>query len=129
MDIFLQDKLNSGGCSADATNVVDYTAPVKAHWLGRASRREYLSVVIVSNIIFRTLSKNMGLSEGVIILSSIVGVVWIIESIRRLHDIGKSGWWALSFIIPFVWLIIWRKGQSGPNKYGPDPRAPKGGQL
>ena len=70
---------------------------------------------------------------------------------RKLHDIGKSGWvqimpwaifavtWVLAFVTQtdalygigliaafasFVVLIVWlvRKGDEGPNKYGPDPR-------
>ena len=136
MDKFLQERLNNCSPSAGATNVVDYTAPadqtttdpVKAHWLGRARRWEYLPVAIVCNVILRTLSQVKEPDVGVIILSVIIGIVLIIESIRRLHDLGKSGWWIFSFIIPFVWLMTWCKGQSGPNEYGPDPRAPKGGQ-
>ena len=69
---------------------------------------------------------------------------------RRLHDIGKSGWlqilpfalivvvvisavaailihpavWMIAAFASFVVLILWlvRKGDEGPNKYGPDPR-------
>ena len=48
-------------------------------------------------------------------------------SVRRLHDIGKSGWWILVGIIPilgFIWLVIYmvRDGNLGPNEYGPDPK-------
>ena len=48
-------------------------------------------------------------------------------SIRRLHDIGKSGWWLLINIIPFVgffWFLILtvREGDKGSNAYGPDPK-------
>ncbi len=48
-------------------------------------------------------------------------------SARRLHDIGRSGWWQLIGAIPFVGLIvmiIWfaTPGTPGPNRYGPDPR-------
>jgi uncharacterized membrane protein YhaH (DUF805 family) len=40
--------------------------------------------------------------------------------IRRLHDLDRSGWWYLLFLIPLVgWiiLIIWfcTKGTNGPN--------------
>ena len=135
MDKFLQDRLNNSGHSAGTTNVVDYTAsadqvttePVKAHWLGRARRWEYLPVAIVCNLVLRTLPQVKEPGSGVAILSVIIGIVLIIESIRRLHDLGKSGWWIFSFIIPFVWLMTWCKGQSGSNEYGPDPRVPKGG--
>ena len=46
--------------------------------------------------------------------------------IRRLHDLNRSGWWALIMLIPLVNLlfavyVIFFKGTEGPNKYGPDP--------
>ena len=48
--------------------------------------------------------------------------------IRRLHDINKSGWSALLFLIPivnivliFVWLC--KAGTTGANQYGEDPKA------
>lgn len=46
-------------------------------------------------------------------------------SVRRLHDIGKSGWWVLLHLIPLVgWIIllIWycRKSE-GPNRFGDAP--------
>ncbi|MBO6182203.1 MAG: DUF805 domain-containing protein, partial [Acidaminococcaceae bacterium] len=46
--------------------------------------------------------------------------------IRRLHDLNRSGWWALIMLIPLVNLlfavyVIFFKGTKGPNKYGPDP--------
>jgi uncharacterized membrane protein YhaH (DUF805 family) len=44
-------------------------------------------------------------------------------TVRRLHDIGKSGWWILINLIPFIgtiWLIILllNKSQMGVNEYG-----------
>ena len=46
---------------------------------------------------------------------------------RRLHDIGKSGWWQLIAWIPIiggVMMLVWttRDSNVGDNKYGPDPR-------
>jgi uncharacterized membrane protein YhaH (DUF805 family) len=48
---------------------------------------------------------------------------------RRLHDIGKSGWWWLIALVPFVGailLIVWwaTDGQAGDNQYGSNPKAP-----
>lgn len=47
-------------------------------------------------------------------------------NIRRLHDIGKSGWWALLNLVPIVgWgiLIYWASlpGPEAANEYGPEP--------
>lgn len=47
-------------------------------------------------------------------------------SVRRLHDIGKSGWNLLFGLIPFVGsiiLLIWhcQPSQEGDNEYGPNP--------
>jgi uncharacterized membrane protein YhaH (DUF805 family) len=46
-------------------------------------------------------------------------------SVRRLHDLDRSGWWMLLVItvIGAILLIIWDcfKGTAGPNRFGPDP--------
>ena len=50
-------------------------------------------------------------------------------SVRRLHDLDRSGWWILLSLIPVIgWIIllIWycTKGTDGPNRFGPDPLGP-----
>lgn len=50
---------------------------------------------------------------------------------RRLHDIGKSGWWQLiapTPIIGIIMLIVWygREGEAGSNGYGSDPKGAGG---
>jgi uncharacterized membrane protein YhaH (DUF805 family) len=44
-------------------------------------------------------------------------------SIRRLHDIGKSGWWYLISYLPFggFLLLVWSfyASEPGTNEYGP----------
>jgi uncharacterized membrane protein YhaH (DUF805 family) len=46
-------------------------------------------------------------------------------TVRRLHDLNKSGWWFLIvFTIVGVFVIIyWQclKGDEGDNRFGPDP--------
>jgi uncharacterized membrane protein YhaH (DUF805 family) len=48
-------------------------------------------------------------------------------SVRRLHDIDRTGWWVLfAFtIIGIFFLIYWacKRGTPGPNRFGPDPFA------
>ena len=46
--------------------------------------------------------------------------------VRRLHDIGKSGWFYWIILIPFVGailMLVWicKKGTEGENDYGSDP--------
>lgn len=48
-------------------------------------------------------------------------------TVRRLHDTGKSGWWYLIVMIPYIgWFIMTiltcMEGQSKPNKWGNNPK-------
>ena len=68
----------------------------------------------------------VGLFNGV--LSPVLMLPSIAVSVRRLHDIDKSGWWVLLSLIPIVGiivLIVWyvRAGQTGNNRFGDDPLA------
>ncbi len=47
--------------------------------------------------------------------------------VRRLHDLGKSGWWWLILFIPIIGglilFVFWvLDGEPGTNKYGPNPK-------
>lgn len=49
--------------------------------------------------------------------------------VRRLHDVGKSGWMMLIALIPFVgaiWLLVLfcTDSQEGSNKWGENPKQP-----
>lgn len=65
-------------------------------------------------------------------LSSLFSIAFFVPglavSVRRLHDIDRSGWWLLIGLVPLIGLIlliIWftRKGTTGDNRFGPDPLA------
>jgi uncharacterized membrane protein YhaH (DUF805 family) len=48
--------------------------------------------------------------------------------VRRLHDVGKSGWFYFIFLIPiigFFWILylFCKNGNVGENKYGADSKA------
>ncbi len=53
------------------------------------------------------------------IFSLIFFIPSVALSIRRLHDINKSGWWLLTIIPPFIWSFF--RGDEGENKYGKNP--------
>lgn len=101
---------------------------------GRSSRSEYWWWVLFVAI----LSFCIGIIEGILgfsmtavqTTSGILSLVLLLPglglSVRRLHDIGKSGWWVLLGFIPVVGaivLIIWfaQNSQMQDNQYGPVP--------
>lgn len=108
-----------------------------ANFSGRARRSEYwyytLASVIIS-IILSTLDKVTNLTFGFAdsgILSSIYSLLVFLPGlgvmVRRLHDVGKSGWFFLIVLLPIagvIWLLIvlCTEGDSGTNAYGPDPK-------
>ena len=105
---------------------------------GRARRKEYWMFTLFS-VIFAVaamiLDNVLGLASkdiGYGPIYAVYALALILPSIavaaRRLHDIGKSGWWQLIGIIPLIGaivLIVWlvREGEHGDNAYGPDPKA------
>lgn len=70
-------------------------------------------------------------SNGLVTLVSLFFLIpSLAVSVRRLHDIGKSGWFLLITLIPVVGSIIFiiyaaQEGVRRPNKYGEDPKAPQ----
>ena len=74
---------------------------------------------------------NPGVRMGAFsVLNGLVSLALILPglavSVRRLHDIDRTGWWVLLSFIPVIgilWLIDWacQPGTSGPNRFGPAP--------
>lgn len=106
---------------------------------GRARRSEYWYFALFNLIILVPLALLSGVTAGgkadnpfawlyvlyvLAILLPSIGV-----NVRRLHDIGKSGWWIFIGLIPFIgglMLLIWHCMDSEPetNRYGPNPKTP-----
>ena len=114
---------------------------------GRARRKEYWMFTLVYVIIL----------TGCTVLDNVLGTVFMMDAgplgeismgygwayticglihfipglalaVRRLHDVGKSGWFYLIFLIPFigvVWLLVLfcLEGKKEDNKYGSNPKA------
>lgn len=108
-----------------------------ADFKGRASRKEYW-IFFLFNVIFSiaamTLDNILGLTisgipYGPLYLIYILAVFipGLAVSVRRLHDVGKSGWMFLIALIPLIgaiWLLILvaTDGQQGSNKWGENPK-------
>lgn len=109
---------------------------------GRMNRAKYWMYILygflLSWVIEFMLSMIVGIigSEEVLLLSIVLSFVLYIVfailtlpfTVRRLHDLNKSGWWYLIFLIPIINFFFglyvgFFKGTDGTNQYGPDPLA------
>jgi uncharacterized membrane protein YhaH (DUF805 family) len=91
---------------------------------GRARRKEYW-MFILFNVIF---SFVLGFIDGFMGLRFGIGSIYVLAvlipsiavSVRRMHDVDKSGWYCL---IPIYNIILaCTEGTQGENKYGVDPK-------
>ena len=101
---------------------------------GRASRSEYWYWVlfsVIGGIITAILDHAVFSESDLSPLNAIFNLICFLPSltvgIRRLHDIGRTGWWVLIAltVIGIIVLIVWacQKSDAGPNQYGPEPGA------
>lgn len=104
---------------------------------GRARRKEFWMFVLCNFVVTAVISAIDGaigikIAQTIGILSLIYSLAVLLPSLgvaaRRLHDVGKSGWWILISLIPVIgaiWLIVLfaKEGVKGDNEYGPDPKA------
>ena len=98
-----------------------YTSVLKkyADFKGRSSKTEFWYFIAINLLISVALSFIGGLISFEF-LSSIYALVVLVPSLavgaRRMHDIGKSGWY---YLIPFYNLYLaFQEGDIGTNEYG-----------
>lgn len=108
-----------------------------ANFNGRARRAEYwwfvlmnIIIAIIAVVLDGLLGTNIEpLPYGYIYLAYVLAVLLpsIAVAVRRLHDVGKSGWFYFIALIPIIgaiWLLVLfaTEGERGENQYGPDPK-------
>ena len=123
-----------------------------ADFSGRARRSEYWGTVLFNGLIQAGLSIILSIVATILFSSIeingevtfsplffllpdipiyIYGLVWLLPglavAVRRLHDIGKSGWnvlWVFLPIIGWIMLLYWfcQDSQPGENKWGANPK-------
>ena len=94
---------------------------------GRARRREYW-MFILFNFIFLILAalinselRSFYIIFGIYLFAMIIPTVSV--TVRRLHDIGRSGIWIFIRLVPkigSIWLLklLCIEGETGLNEYG-----------
>ncbi len=109
-----------------------YIAVLKKYFVfsGRARRKEYWMFALFNFIIAIVLGVVGGILGTAIIgmlYSLAVLIPGIAVTFRRLHDIGKSGWWLLLLLVPIIGVIVilvfmFLAGEEGDNQYGSNPK-------
>ena len=106
---------------------------------GRARRKEFwifnlvnfIALIILSIIDEALGTKTSNDEDGVGLLYLVYYLVSLIPSlavsVRRLHDIGKSGWYVFVNIIPIagqIWflILVCMEGEARPNQWGENPK-------
>ena len=113
-----------------------------ATFSGRATRSEYwwwvlaliLLMLVLGVIDGALLAPVMGFErfspeagQPISMLASLALLIpSLAVSVRRLHDIDRSGWWYLLSLIPVIGtlvLIYWyvQPGTAGETRFGPEP--------
>jgi uncharacterized membrane protein YhaH (DUF805 family) len=100
----------------------------------RASRSEYWYWALFATLLTlpaRIIDMVIVAGGGFSPVGAIVGLAIILPgiavSVRRLHDLDRTGWWLLLCLtgVGAIVLLVWdcMKGSDGPNRFGPDPLA------
>jgi uncharacterized membrane protein YhaH (DUF805 family) len=108
---------------------------------GRSRRMEFWYFVlfnIIVAVVLALIDTLLGTTTGVSsfgLLSGIYSLAVLIPTlavtVRRLHDIDRTGWWILINLIPLIGTIVLlvfelTPGTPGSNRYGPDPKQATG---
>jgi uncharacterized membrane protein YhaH (DUF805 family) len=105
---------------------------------GRSSRKEVWTFLLANapiNLLLQVCSPESIGATPAVVWAIAIAIPTLAVTVRRLHDIGCTGWWLapviISQIIPYgggllvIALLgaLLRKGVDGENKYGPSPAA------
>lgn len=100
-----------------AENYVNFT--------GRAQRSEFWWFALFAVVVSLVLGAISPVLTSVFALAVLLPGIGV--AVRRLHDVGRSGWWYLLVLIPVLGSLILifaffiHRGTSGDNRFGPDP--------
>lgn len=105
-----------------------------ANFSGRARRAEYwyytlfyILIYIGLTILDLILAANNIPGFFALLFSLALFIPSIAVGARRLHDTGRTGWWQLIGLVPFIGGIVLliffvQEGSFDRNEYGPSPK-------
>ena len=102
-----------------------------ADFSGRARRKEYWMFYLfnfIAAIVLSIIDSVLGSNFLSSIYSLLVLIPGLAVSVRRLHDVGKSGWMFFINFIPiigWIWFLVLAvtDSQAETNKWGENPKA------
>ena len=101
--------------------------PFYRYWQfsGRARRQEFWLFLLLTFLVGFVFGL-VGLEYVVFLWGLAIIVPWISLCVRRLHDLGHTGWLVLLKFIPIINLLFYlyigfKSGEAGSNTFGPDP--------
>lgn len=102
---------------------------------GRSRRKEYWMFMLLSALasyLLQGINHLFGLNYGSLqilpsMYSALIFIPSIAVTVRRFHDVNKSGWnWLWSLLPIFGWIYFFyltlKNGDEGVNQYGEDPK-------
>ena len=100
-------------------------------WLGAILGGVIGAVPYVAGAIMSDGFQRLNAVSIALIVIGVLIMIWtgLAAGVKRCHDRGKSGWWMLLALIPFIgsiWMFIELgilEGQSEPNQWGENPLA------
>jgi uncharacterized membrane protein YhaH (DUF805 family) len=92
--------------------------------LGVVARLSLLLLALIFSPLVMTL-----FSAALLVLAVALAIGNICLAVRRWHDLDCSGWFTLLGLVPLVnfiamLVLFFAPGTPGPNRFGPNPRAP-----
>lgn len=123
------DKISNQNQDEENYNPIDWFVKCLKNYVGfegRARRKEFWFFTLVQFgllIIAQIIDKMLGTGIFYAIVTLALFLPSLAVAARRLHDIGKSGWWLLLGLIPVIGiiiLIIWfiMDTKSDSNRWG-----------
>lgn len=94
---------------------------------GRACRKEYWMFILINAVVVMGISAIDHIAGTKGTIGTLYGFALIVPilavTVRRLHDVGKNGYWYFICIIPFIgsiWLLmlLCKDSEEGSNRFG-----------